>query len=58
MPRHRGQFNPENPAPYELSRSRIENFVKCPACFYLQQVKKTLSQVSLASTLMKQRMFY
>ena len=40
MPRHRGQFNPENPAPYELSRSRIENFVKCPACFYLQQVKK------------------
>jgi len=21
--RHRGAFNPENPAPYELSRSRI-----------------------------------
>ena len=44
MPRHRGQFNPENPAPYELSRSRIENFVKCPACFYLQQVKKITFQ--------------
>ena len=25
--------------PYELSRSRIENFIKCPACFYLQQVE-------------------
>lgn len=39
MPRHRGKFNPESPHPYELSRSRIENFVKCPACFYLQQVQ-------------------
>ena len=38
--RHRGKFDPENPAPYEISRSRIENFVKCPACFYLQQVKQ------------------
>ena len=39
MKRHRGQFDPNHEAPYELSRSRIENFVKCPACFYLQQVK-------------------
>lgn len=37
--RHRGQYNPENEAPYELSRSRIESFVRCPSCFYLQQVK-------------------
>ena len=37
--RHRGQFDPSKEAPYELSRSRIENFVKCPACFYLVQVK-------------------
>ncbi|OUW02797.1 MAG: hypothetical protein CBD16_03825 [Betaproteobacteria bacterium TMED156] len=37
--RHRSQFDPDNQAPYELSRSRIENFIKCPACFYLQQVK-------------------
>ena len=36
--RHRGKYNPEHPGPYELSRSRIENFVRCPACFYLQQV--------------------
>ena len=37
--RHRGSYDPSNDNPYELSRSRIENFVKCPACFYLQQVK-------------------
>lgn len=39
MPRHRGTYNPENTEPYELSRSRIETFVKCAACFYLTQVK-------------------
>ena len=37
--RHRGQYDETNTSPYELSRSRIENFVRCPACFYLQQVK-------------------
>ena len=37
--RHRGQFNPDNSTAYELSRSRIENFIRCPACFYLQQAK-------------------
>ena len=39
MKRHRSTFDPNNPEPYELSRSRVENFVRCPACFYLQQVK-------------------
>tara|TARA_Y100000022_G_scaffold62360_1_gene53534 strand:+ start:1060 stop:1842 length:783 start_codon:yes stop_codon:yes gene_type:complete len=39
MKRHRGKFNPSNDQPYELSRSRIENFFKCPACFYMQQVE-------------------
>ena len=39
MPRHRGVFNLANPEPYELSRTRVENFVKCPCCFYLVQVK-------------------
>ena len=38
MPRHRGIYSKNNPEPYELSRSRIENFVKCKACFYMQQV--------------------
>lgn len=37
--RHRGKYQPTLNEPYELSRSRIENFVRCPACFYLQQVQ-------------------
>ena len=40
MRRHRGKFDVNKKEPYELSRSRIENFVKCPACFYMQQVEK------------------
>ena len=40
MARHRGQFDPTNPLPYELSRSRIETFMRCRACFWLQQIKK------------------
>ena len=40
MPRHRGKFDVNRIEPYELSRSRIENFIKCPACFYMQQVEK------------------
>ena len=38
--RHRGIYDPQNMSPYELSRSRVENYVRCPACFYLRQVKK------------------
>ena len=29
MPRHRGKYNPENEEPYELSRSKIEDFLAC-----------------------------
>ena len=39
MTRHRGQFKPHHSSPYELSRSRVENFIRCPACFYMQQVE-------------------
>ena len=39
MARHRGQFKLDNEEPYELSRSRVENFIRCPACFYMQQVE-------------------
>lgn len=39
MPRHRGTFDPNNPEPYELSRSRIEAFINCPACFWMDRVK-------------------
>ena len=38
--RHRGKFNPDNPYPYELSRSRVETFLKCKACFWLHQIHK------------------
>ncbi len=37
--RHQGVFNPEHPAPYELSRGRIENFMRSPARFWLEQAK-------------------
>ena len=39
MPRHRGKYDHFILPPYELSRSRVENFVRCPACFYMQQVE-------------------
>ena len=39
MSRHRGVYKPEMSEPYELSRYRIENFIQCPACFYLMQVR-------------------
>ena len=39
MLRHRGKYDPLHSSPYELSRSRVENFVRCPACFYMQQVE-------------------
>lgn len=35
MPRHRGKYNPGNDAPFELSRFWIEQFIKCPQCFWL-----------------------
>ena len=39
MARHRGVYKPEHESPYEVSRSRIEAFVRCPACFWLDRVK-------------------
>ena len=47
--RNRGKFDPENPNPYELSRSRVENFLKCKACFWLEQLHKVKPTVSLAA---------
>ena len=38
MPRHRGQYKPERPEPYEISRGNVENYIKCPACFWLDRV--------------------
>ncbi len=35
--RTRNIFDPLSPDPYKLSRSKIENFLKCPRCFYLDR---------------------
>jgi hypothetical protein len=39
MPRHRGTYKPEHPEPYEVSRSQIQSFKNCPACFWMNRVK-------------------
>lgn len=39
MARHRGTFKPDHPEPYEISRSRIQSFLNCPACFWMNRVK-------------------
>jgi RecB family exonuclease len=36
-PRSRNLFNPSSFEPYKLSRSRLENFIRCPRCFYLDR---------------------
>ena len=36
--RHRGTYKPDHPAPYEIGRGKIETFIKCPACFYMDRV--------------------
>lgn len=37
--RHQGAYSSGHPKPYELSRARIENFLKCKGSFWLEQVK-------------------
>ena len=39
MARHRGTYKPEHESPYELSRSKVESCIKCPACFWLDRAK-------------------
>ncbi len=39
MARHRGTYKPENESPYEVSRSGIESFLSCPACFWMNRVR-------------------
>ncbi len=36
-PRTRNIYDPHSASPYRLSRSRLENFVNCPRCFYLDR---------------------
>ena len=35
--RTRNLFDPQSRSPYRLSRSRLENFLNCPRCFYLDR---------------------
>lgn len=30
-------FNPQSPAPFKLSRTKLESFLRCPRCFYLDR---------------------
>ena len=39
MARHQGVYKPDNPEPYELSRSAIDKMIKCEACFWLEKAK-------------------
>lgn len=36
-PRSQNLFNPNSTEPFKLSRSKIENFIRCPRCFYLDR---------------------
>ncbi len=35
--RAKNLFDPASPKPYRLSRSKLENFARCPRCFYLDR---------------------
>ncbi len=35
--RKRNLFDPNSEAPFKLSRSKLESFIKCPRCFYLDR---------------------
>ena len=37
MARKRNLYNPDSKEPYRLSRTKLENFLKCPRCFYLDR---------------------
>lgn len=37
MPRTRNLFDPTSKEPYKLSRSRLDRFLKCPCCFYMDR---------------------
>lgn len=36
-PSYRGTYKPDEEKYYQISRSKIEDFVKCPKCFYLDR---------------------
>lgn len=36
-PRYRNLFDPKSKEPFVVSRSKIDSFIKCPRCFYLDR---------------------
>ena len=40
MKRHRITFEPERLEPFEVSRSQVESFLSCPACYWMLRRKK------------------
>ena len=39
MKRHRVKFDPTREEPFEVSRSQIESFLRCPACYWMLRRK-------------------
>ena len=39
MKRHRTTFDPTREEPFEVSRSQIESFLRCPACYWMLRRK-------------------
>ncbi len=37
MKPYNGQYDPKDPRPYKISRSKIDLFLQCPRCFYLDR---------------------
>lgn len=37
MPRTRNLFDPASPSSFRLSRTKLENYIRCPRCFYLDR---------------------
>jgi CRISPR/Cas system-associated exonuclease Cas4 (RecB family) len=37
MPRTRNIYDPKSKEPFKLSRSKIDNFLRCPKCFYIDR---------------------
>lgn len=37
MKPYKGTYKPENEAPYRVSRSKVEDFIRCPRCFVLDR---------------------
>jgi hypothetical protein len=38
MPRSRNLYKPNTDKPFKLSRTKIERFMNCPRCFYVDRV--------------------